>query len=67
MRCLLGTDLKTLQPVPATRGIADLEELQDPDEHFGVVIRQRAGQQAVGIIQLDVETATRENSTSARV
>lgn len=52
-----GSDLQTVQPVPAAGGVSDLEELQDSDKHVGVVVRQSAGQQAVGVIQLDVEAA----------
>lgn len=59
-----------MQPVPATRGVADLQELQDSDEHVGVVIRQRAGQQAVDVVQLDVEAEhgkTRESSPEYKI
>lgn len=58
------SDLQAVKPVPAVGGVFDLEELQDSDEHVGVVIRQRAGQQAVSVIQLDVEAATQRETSN---
>lgn len=57
-------DLQAVQPVPAAGGVYELEELQDSDEHVGVVIRQRAGQQTVSVVQLDVEAATQHDTSS---
>lgn len=62
-----GSDLQAVQPVPAVGGVADLEELQDSNKHLGVVVGQSAGQQAVGVIQLDVEAATQHISYSGLV
>lgn len=50
-------DLQTVEPVPAVGGFPDVQELQDSDEDVGVVVRKSAGQQAVRVIQLDVEAA----------
>ncbi len=67
-RAAAVSDLQAVQPVPAVGGVFDLEELQDSDEHVGVVIRQRTGQQAVSVIQLDVESATqRETSETSNI
>lgn len=52
--------LQAVQPVPAVGGITDVEELQDTDKHVGVVVRQRAGQQAVNVVSMNVKTATQE-------
>lgn len=38
------THLQAVQPVPAIGSITDVEELQNTDEHVGVVVRQRASQ-----------------------
>lgn len=46
-----------MEPVPVVGGFFDVYELQDSDEDVGVVIRKSAGQQAVCVIQLDVEAA----------
>lgn len=51
--------LKAVQPVPAVGGVTDVEELQHTHEHVGVVVRQRAGQQAVNVVSLNVKTETR--------
>lgn len=52
--------LEAVQPVPAVGGVTDVEELQHTDEDVGVVVRQRAGQQAVNVVSVDVKTATQE-------
>lgn len=62
----MGSDLQAAQPVPAAGGIADLEELQDSHEDVGVVIWQHAGQQAVDVVQLDVEAATQQNTSKTK-
>lgn len=54
------THLEAVQPVPAIGGITDVEELKDTDEHVGVVVRQRTGQQAVNVVSMNVKTATQE-------
>lgn len=56
-----------MQPVPAAGGVLDPEQLQDSDEHVGVVIRQRARQQAVAVVQLDVEAATKHGTLNTHV
>lgn len=58
------SDLQAVQPAPAAGGVFDLEELQDSDEQVGVVVRQRAGQQAVHVVQLDVEAATQHETSN---
>lgn len=61
-----NTHLQAVQPVPAIGGITDVEELQDTDEHVGVVVRQCAGQQAVNVVSMNVKTATQELKWAAR-
>lgn len=49
-----------MQPVPATGGVTDVEELQDSYERVGVVVRQSAGQQAVNVVSMNVVPAAQE-------
>lgn len=53
------THLQAVQPVPFVGGILDFQELQDSDKNVGVVIRQNTGQQAVDVVKVDVEAASK--------
>lgn len=56
-RCPGVAHLQWVEPVPPAGRLFDVEQLQDSDEHVGVVVRQRARHQAVGVVQVDVEAA----------
>ena len=61
------SDLQAVQPVPSVGGVSDREQLQDSDEHVGVVVRQRTRQQAVCVVQVDVEAAAQtQHETTGR-
>lgn len=49
-----------MQPVPATGGVTDVEELHHSYERVGVVVRQSAGQQAVNVVSMNVVSVAQE-------
>lgn len=60
---IITSNLQGLQPIPAVCGVLDLEELNHSDKRVGVVIRQRASQQALNVVQMNMEAAhTQEGS-----